>query len=68
MLHKCIKPGQQLADLIYPILITYNNTRMRSATGLTPKEASKQEHESYVYWKLKLKAKHARTIPAISGW
>ena len=63
MLDKRIKPGQQWTELIYPILLTYNNKLVHSDTEMTPKEGSKQVYELQVFVNLKLKAKHSRKYP-----
>ena len=67
MLDQRIKPGQPWAELIHPILLTYKNKLVPAATGLTTKEAIKQEHALNAYANLKLKAKQSRKYPAISG-
>ena len=56
MRDKRIKPNVQCADLIYPILLTYNKKRVHSATGLTPKEARALPNELEAYVNMKLKA------------
>ena len=53
-------------DLIYPILLTYNNKLVHSATEMTPKEATKPENELNAYVNMKLKAKHSRRYPVLS--
>ena len=58
--------GQQWADLIYPIMLKYNNKLLHSAKGLTPKAGSKQENELNANVNLNLKAKRSRKYPAIS--
>ena len=62
MLDARIKPGQQWTEWIQPILLTYNNKLDHAATGLTPKEASEQDHELDVYVNQKLKAKQSPYI------
>ena len=53
-------------DLIYPILLTYNNKLIHSATEMTPKEATKPENELNAYVNMKLKAKHSRRYTPIA--
>ena len=67
MLEKRIKPGQQCTDLIYAILLTYNNTLVHSATAMTPKEATQPENELNAYVNMELKAKHSRRYPVLSA-
>ena len=66
MLDKRIKPDQQWIDLIYPILLTYNNKLVHSATEMTPKEATKPENELSAYVNMKLKAKRSRRYPPLA--
>ena len=56
----------QRFDLIYPILLAYNNKLVHSATGLTPKEARDPSNELEAYINMKLKAKHTRNNPHIN--
>ena len=51
-----IKPNMQWADLIYVILLTYNNKIVHSAIPLTPKEASGPSNEQEAYANLNWKA------------
>ena len=46
----------QWADLIYVILLTYNNKIVHSAIPLTPKEASGPSNEQEAYANLNWKA------------
>ena len=55
----------QWTDYIFPILLTYNNKLVHSATGFTPNEARKPENELYVYLNIKLKAKKNRIYPEV---
>ena len=66
MLDRRIKPGQDWTQLIYPILLTYNNKLVHSATEMTPKEATKPENELNANVNMKLKAKHSRRYPVLS--
>ena len=66
MLDKRIKPGQDWAQLIYPILLTYNNKLVHSATEMTPKEATKPETELNANVNLELKSKQSRRYPVVS--
>lgn len=65
MLDKRIKPNMQWVDLIYPILLTYNNKLVHSSTGLTPNEARKPSNELEAYINIKMKAKQNRKYPEI---
>ena len=65
MLDKRIKPGQQWTDLIFPILLTYNNKLVHSATGLTPKDARLPSNELTAYVNMSLQAKHQKKYPEI---
>ncbi|MFM7980590.1 MAG: hypothetical protein ACKPKO_14855, partial [Candidatus Fonsibacter sp.] len=65
MLDKRIKPGQQWTDLIFPILLTYNNKLVPSATGLTPKDARLPSNELTAYVSMSLQAKHQKKNPEI---
>ena len=66
MLDRRIKPGQNWTQLIYPILLTYNNKLIHSATEMTPKVATKPENELNANVNIKLKAKHSRRYPVLS--
>ena len=66
MLDKRIKPSQQWTDLIYPILLTYNNKLIHSATEMTPKEATQNQKELNPNVNIKLKAKHSLRYPVLS--
>ena len=65
MLDKRIKEGQQWTDLIFPILLTYNNKIVNSATGLAPKDARLPSHELTTFVNMSLQAKHQKQYPKI---
>ena len=66
MKDKRIKPEQDWTQLIYPILLTYNNKLLHSGTGMTPEAATEPENELNAYVNLKLKAKHSRRYPPLT--
>ena len=66
MLDKRMQPGQQWIDLIYAILLTYNNKLVHSPLEMTPKEATKPENELNAYVNMKLKAKRSRRYPVLA--
>ncbi|MFM7980493.1 MAG: hypothetical protein ACKPKO_14360, partial [Candidatus Fonsibacter sp.] len=66
MLEKRIKPRMQWTDLIYPILLAYNNKLIHSTTQPTPNNARKVENELEAYVNIKLHAKKSRNYPVIN--
>ena len=66
MLDKRITPGMQWTELIYPILLTYNNKLIHSTIQQTPNNARKEENELETYINIKLHAKHSRKYPVIN--
>ena len=54
-----------MTDLIYPIFLTYSNKLVRSAIGLTPKEARDPSNELEAHVHMKLKATRNATYPEI---
>ena len=60
MLDKTTKPNQQWHDLIYQIILTYNNNLIHFATEFTPSDAKKPSNELMTYINMKVKAKHNR--------
>jgi len=69
-LYKRIDEGKlvdiQWTDLIYQIMLTYNNKLKHSATGMTPEEARRPKNEIDVKMSLLLKKKHSRIYPMLS--
>ena len=49
---------KQWTDDSFPILLTYNNKMVHSATGFTPNEARKPENGLQVLLNIKMKAKN----------
>ncbi|MFM7985546.1 MAG: hypothetical protein ACKPKO_40160, partial [Candidatus Fonsibacter sp.] len=66
MLDKRIKPGMQWTELIYPILLTYNNKLIHSTIQQTPNNARKKDNELETYINIKLHAKHSRKYQVIN--
>jgi hypothetical protein len=52
-------------DVLFPVLLTYNNKDKHSTINMTPNEARKPENELKVETNLQLKAKHTRIYPEI---
>ena len=53
-------------DVLYPVLITYNQKNKHSATKMTPKEAMKPSNHLQVKANLELTRKHTRKYPEIT--
>ena len=49
----------------YPILVTYNNKLVHSATEFTPNNAKKPSNELMTYMNMKMKAKHNMRRPEL---
>ena len=62
MLYKRIGTDKtkQWTELIYPVLLTYNNKNVHSSTGFTPADAKKSGNHMEVKANMELKAKHGR--------
>ena len=60
MLDKIIKPDQQWTELIYPILLTYNNKLVHLPTEFRPNAARLESNELMTYINMKMHAKHNR--------
>jgi len=56
---------KQWTDYIFPILLTYNNKLVHSATGFTPNDARKPENGLQVFLNIKMKAKKNRVYPDV---
>ena len=56
----------QWTDLIFQILLTYNNKLKHSATKLTPAEAEKDENRLKAFVNMKLRAKAQRKYPELA--
>ena len=53
-------------DVLYPVLITYNQKNKHSATKMTPKEAMKPYNQLQAKANLELKRKHTRIYPDVN--
>ena len=53
-------------DYLSEVLLTYNNKSIHSATGMTPKEASKKENEFKAMISVALRAKKERKYPELN--
>ena len=66
MIYKRVeKTGEKWHEVLYPVLLTYNNKLVHSATKFTPVEAMKPTNQLDVKLNLQLKAKHTRTYPEV---
>ena len=61
MFDKRVKPNQQWIDVVFQILLTYNNKLIHSATNFKPSGAKMPSHELMTYIHMKLKANNNRT-------
>ncbi|HEY9704320.1 MAG TPA: transposase family protein, partial [Allocoleopsis sp.] len=70
MLYKRVESSKkkniQWNDLIFEILLTYNNKLKNTTTKLTPSDARKPEHEFDVRINLLLNKKHTRLYPELN--
>ena len=60
------KTGQKWYDILYPVLLTYNNVQVSSVTHHTPKEAMKDSNKFNVKVNLELHAKKTRKYPNVN--
>ena len=60
------KKNIQWVDYILEIMLTYNNKNIHSAINMTPKEASKKEHEFKAMVSVALRAKKERKYPELN--
>lgn len=58
--------GTEWTDLLYPVLLTYNNKMEHSATGLTPEDARKDRNHMKVKAKLEVNRVSKRKYPDVS--
>ena len=66
MIYKRIeKTEEKWHEVLYPVLLTYNNKLVHSATKFTPVEAMKPTNQLDVKLNLQLKANHTRTYPEV---
>ena len=59
------KTGQTWKELLYPVLLVYNNKLIHSVTKMTPADAMKKTHQIQVRLNLELRRKHLRLYPNI---
>ena len=60
------KTGQKWHEVLFPVLLTYNNKTEHSTTKMTPKEAMKPENQFTVKLNLELKRINSRIYPNIN--
>ena len=60
------KTGSKWYDILYPVLLTYNNKLVSSITHHTPNEAMKNTNQFNVKVNLELHATHTRKYPNIN--
>lgn len=67
MIYKRIEHTQKSwYELLYPVLLTYNNKMVHNVTKLTPAAAMKSSNTEEVKFNLELKRRHSRRYPNIS--
>ena len=60
------KTGQIWHEVLYAVMLTYNNKLVHSITKFTPAEAMKPSNHLDVKLNLELKAKHSRKYPNVA--
>ena len=60
------KTGQKWHEVLFAVLLTYNNKLIHSTTKMTPKDAMKPENQLDVKLNLELKRKHCRIYPNVN--
>ena len=65
MLDKRIKPDEQWADLIYPVLLTYTNNLVHSTTEFRPNHAREESSEAMTNINMLMQEKHNRRHPEL---
>jgi transposase InsO family protein len=60
------KTGQKWHEVLYAVMLTYNNKLVHSITKFTPAEAMKPSNHLDVKLNLELKAKHSRKYPNVA--
>ena len=53
-------------EVLYPVLLTYNNKKINSVTKMTPADARKPSNTAEVKFNLELKRRSSRVYPNIS--
>ena len=67
MIYKRIEhTGQNWWDVLYPVLLTYNNKMIHNVTKFTPADATKASNTAEVKFNLGLKKRPTRKYPDIS--
>ena len=67
MIYKRIEhTGQNWWDVLYPVLLTYNNKMIHNVTKFTPADAMKASNTAEVKFNLELKKRSTRKYPDIS--
>ena len=57
--------GKPWIDLLYQVLLTYNNKMVHSVTKMTPHEAKQKVNELNVKMNIELKRRHTRVYPEV---
>ena len=66
MIYKRVEnTGESWNDLLYQVLLTYNNKNIHSSTKMTPDEARKKTNEFNVQSDLELKRRNTRKYPEV---
>ena len=60
------KTGQKWHEVLFPVLLTYNNKLVHSTTKMTPNEAKKPENQLTVKLNLELKRRNNRIYPTVN--
>lgn len=60
------KTGQKWHEVLFAVLLTYNNKLIHSTTKMTPKDAMKPENQLNVKLNLELKRKNSRIYPNVN--
>ena len=58
--------NKRWVDVLYPVLLTYNQKNKHSATKMTPKEAMKPSNTLQVKANLEMQRKHTRIYPDVN--
>ena len=67
MIYKRIEHTKQnWWEVLYPVLLTYNNKMVHSVTKFTPADAMKPNNTAEVKFNLELKNRHSRKYPNIA--
>ena len=67
MIYKRIEHTKQnWWEVLYPVLLTYNNKMVHSVTKFTPSDAMKPSNTTQVKFNLELKRRHSRMYPNVA--